>query len=68
MTETASEYSCSIPHLSEVASDESCRHKTEILQIRVSLKQKRKIENYAKNRECTVSEIMRDYINRLPNK
>lgn len=68
MTETATKYNCSTLYPDGVTGDKPDRNKSEVLQIRLSQKQKQKIENYAKFRETTVSEIMRDYINRLPNK
>lgn len=68
MTETASTYNCSTLYPDEGTGDKANKSKSEVLQIRLSQKQKQKIENYARFQGRTVSEIMRNYIDRLANK
>ncbi|HEY9781020.1 MAG TPA: ribbon-helix-helix protein, CopG family [Leptolyngbyaceae cyanobacterium] len=42
-------------------------HRTERLQIRISPELKKKVELIAKERNTSVSELIVDYIKRLPN-
>lgn len=68
MSETASTYNCSTLYPEAVSSDKEAKSKTEIVKIRLSKKQKQKIENYAESRGCSVAQVLRNYIDRLANK
>lgn len=54
--------------LEEVGNSETEKYKTVTLQVRMSKGSKRKLDFFAKAQGRTASEIIRKYIDRLPNR